>query len=168
MFHQAHVFAEEQTIHRKDVNDLHPITTETADFYTGKLGRNTDLEAVFELTGLDGKVLEYTKFGTMITKFDMPGIVALAGLFVMGQVPKVDQKFCRLFQERCGKFSDKWKLPMPPMEFEPRPLFFYVVFNLDGGDLWKTACSELILRANGLGLALMRQQGIFNANSSGR
>ncbi len=166
MFHQVHAFSEEPELFRQDVEKPDMIAVETSDYFTGKIKRNAFLPISFGKTDLTMNVHHFSKFGTMICtvdiKTDSPGLtVGAIGLFLTGQVPGVDQRFCGIYQKSIGEtFGRAWRLPVPPMEIESRPLFFYTILNLDGGTVWKKASEELIQRANGIGWALMRQQGL--------
>lgn len=157
LFHQAHVFVGTDIIHRQDVSKLDPVSQATAEHYRGRIGRGADLDAVFDVTSVQGKAIHYSRYGAMICQYDMPRIVGAACLFLAGKVPTVDAKHCKIFQEAVGSFASQWKIPEPPMEFDSRPLFFYVLFNLDGGDVWKSAAMELVQRANGVGTAFLQQ-----------
>lgn len=133
---------------RKDWRHIDHLTNESVEFY-----KNKDLRCLNAINGTSeysGKVMKKTQYGAAICNIHMAGIVGLACLFLSGRVPKIEQKFCRNFQKYLGD-----KAVCPPLEIDSRPLFYYIIFNLDETDLWKTSANELLLWSHGIGISVL-------------
>jgi hypothetical protein len=160
LFHECHFFCGETEVFRHDWEQVHPFTAESVKLYKSReLKKKHKLDALSDITEFRGEVQEYSRYGfrSAICNLFIPNIVGLGCLFLGGNTSGSvwQQRYCANFQKMVTGLHPAISFPLPPLEIASRPLFYYIIFNLDGGDLWKSSAQEAILWANGIGLALL-------------
>lgn len=161
-FHIVITTAKEAEWQRKDcVSDAD--TEEIACYYGTLLQCGADLTLNFEDGKIKGFVIEHS-YDTAIMNLEIEGKLGL-GILILGgnkASSREEQRYCKLFSKKMG-FA-KWYLPMPPLEIESRPLFYYVLFKLTNDyeleQEWDDLVERVISRANGLGVAFLSVKSI--------
>lgn len=79
----------------------------------------------------------------------------LSTLILTGRLTTIEQKYCVRFMK--DHVTDRWRLPIPPLEFEPRPLAYNVLGRLKATELeWDAVVKRMIENMKGLTLAVLQ------------
>lgn len=98
-----------------------------------------------------------TKQGAAILHLEVPKIVGIGMLVMSGYDAAADTHYAKRFMKKCSSIA--WRLPLPPLEVENRPLFYYALFRLSEaveGQKWFDLADRVVRKANSLGVALLR------------
>lgn len=136
-------------------------TDSIAKRYQEKLPvRRGDVTVDFADSPTKATIFSASKVGAAITDLEVEGIVGIGGLVLAGKSSRQEQRYAIRFMQNMERVMkpSKWHVPLPPLEVETRPLFYYVLFRLGGpgGEAWYEIAEKVIRRANGLGVALLR------------
>ena len=109
-----------------------------------------------DIGGLHLKCRVLKRAGRVAGIFNLEtGEVGLGMLVLSGRSSELEQRYCLEFQWRIA--CPEWRLPLPPLEIDRRPLLYHVVFrlgDLDGQELFPLV-DRVIRAANGLGVAFL-------------
>ena len=138
-------------------------TEETARYYGAVLlGGKKDLGLRFDEVTLKCWMLEHSH-DVAIMNLEVTDELGM-GMLILGgthAASKREQVYCKRFSKVMGFHNPDWYLPMPPLEIESRPLFYYVLFRLEREPgAWEDLATKVIRRANGLGIAFLRYASV--------
>lgn len=136
------------------------------EFSGGQALKREAFTATFDSLVTRGVVLECCNTAAIMC-LEIDDWVGFGILYLSGRLPPIEQKYCMNYQSRMK--TDKWCLPLPPLEIMPRPLFYYTMYKTGGpeGQEWFAKAEELVKKANALGAAVMNIIGLPKESDDG-
>jgi len=158
-FHVVSVICPRNDFSRRQM-ELDAETEEVARYYHALLLTSMgDLSVNFKDVKIKGCVMEHHE-DMAIMNLEVGNRLGMGTLVLGGKKEgsRREQKYCIKFMSRLAK---TFRLPIPPLEIMPRPLFYYVLFRLgdDQGSEWYDLVENVVQKANGLGIAFLKLRG---------